>query len=575
MKKVLILSCLLLASTFAQGQPKRPVTAPDDELYDIQDNVLIRTRDGNSISAIVVRKKANAQPLPTVLFYTTYDFGPGDSIFGKRAVDHGYNGVVAYSRGIRTNLNDYVPYEHDGADAYDVIDWISKQTWCNGSVGMYGGSYTGFAQWATIKNPHPALKTIVPQVAVMPGYDTPIENNVCASALCLSWANDILKNKPLPQDFFDKWYQAGSSYRSIDSLTGQPNRIFQKWLQHPSYDDYWKSLVPTPQEYARLKLPILTTTGYYDGAQIGGALQYLKLHYQYNPNANHYLVIGPYNHRGAQRNAPANLMGYQIDATAVVDLGEVVYQWFDYVLKRAKRPDILKDKINYEVMGANEWRHAPSLDGIQTDTLTFYLDDKGVGENHSLSRQKPKRISFLGQTVDFADRKSQNNYFTPNIINESLNPSNGLVFRTEPFAETFSITGAFSGQLDVSLNKRDMDISIALYELMPDGKYFYLTRYLGRASYAKNKSNRQLLQPGKRETIPLGDVRVVSKQISKGSRLVVVVNVNKHPYEIINYGTGKDVNDETIADAKEPLQVRWYNDSYVRIPASGTYKTSH
>jgi len=111
-----------------------------------------------------------------------------------------------------------------------------------------------------------------------------------------------------------------------------------------------------------------------------------------------------------------------------------------------------------------------------------------------------------------------------------------------------------------------MDVSIAFYELLPDGKYFYLTRYLGRASYAQDKSKRQLLRPGKKELFPLADVRMVSRQIGKGSRLVIVLNGNKHPYEIINYGTGKDVNDETINDATEPLQIRWYNSSYIKIP---------
>jgi hypothetical protein len=58
-------------------------------------------------------------------------------------------------------------------------------------------------------------------------------------------------------------------------------------------------------------------------------------------------------------------------------------------------------------------------------------------------------------------------------------------------------------------------------------------------------------------TLILAETRMVGKQISKGSRLVIVLNVNKHPFEIINYGTGKNVNEETMADAKDPLQVKW------------------
>lgn len=566
MKKTLQLLILFLLSVAALSaqQPITKAEAPDDS-YDIQDPVLIKTRDGASISATVVRKKGDDRKLPAILFYTTYTQGERDSIIGKRAADRGYVGIVAYSRGIRTNLNDYTPYENDGKDAYDVIDWTSRQPWCDGKVGMYGGSYTGFSQWSTAKNLHPALKTIVPQVAVMPGYDTPLENNVCVTFLCFGWPNDILKNKPLPQDFYNKWYEAGVSYRSIDSFAGQPNRIFQKWLQHPAYDNYWKSLIPTPKEFAKINIPVLTTTGYYDGAQLG-AITYLKLHYKYNKNANHYLVIGPYDHWAGQGNPSPDLMGYQIDPAANVSMRGLAFEWFDYILKGGKKPELLKARINYQLMGANEWRHAPSVEKMSNGALTLYLSDTTAGENHLLSPQKPKKLNFLNQTVDFKDRVNQNNYFTSNIINDSLMISNGLVFTTEPFSEAFSINGTFSGQINASINKRDMDVSIAFYELMPDGKYFYLTKYLGRASYAKDNGKRQLLRPGKKENIPLAETRMVSKQIGKGSRLVIVLNVNKHPFEIINYGTGKEVNDETISDAKESLQVKWYNDSFIKIP---------
>ncbi|MEO8516647.1 MAG: CocE/NonD family hydrolase [Flavobacterium sp.] len=76
---------------------------------------------------------------------TTYYQGAGDDILGKRSADKDYVGVVAYIHGIRTNLKEYAPYEHEGKDIYEIIDWISKQTWCNGKVAMYGGSYTGFS----------------------------------------------------------------------------------------------------------------------------------------------------------------------------------------------------------------------------------------------------------------------------------------------------------------------------------------------------------------------------------------------------------------------------------------------
>ena len=142
----------------------------NDSIYTIQDSVLIPTKSGIDISAIIVRKKVNTTPLPAILFYTTYYQGKTDDYFAKLSADRDYVGIVAYARGIRTDIKHYAPYEHEKTDVHDIIDWISKQSWCNGKVGMYGGSYTGYSQWATVKNIHPALKTIVPQVAVMPGF---------------------------------------------------------------------------------------------------------------------------------------------------------------------------------------------------------------------------------------------------------------------------------------------------------------------------------------------------------------------------------------------------------------------
>jgi putative CocE/NonD family hydrolase len=195
MKYLLSTLFLLTIATETFAQP----TTTADSIYIIQDSVLIPTRSGVDISAIIVRKKNNRDPLPAILFYTTYYQGAGDNIFGKRSADRDYVGIVAYARGIRTDLKYYAPFEHEGTDIYEIIDWISKQSWCNGSVGMFGGSYTGYSQWATVKKIHPALKTIVPQVAVMPGYDFPMENNVPLSHT-LSWSNDnIYKNKPLPK----------------------------------------------------------------------------------------------------------------------------------------------------------------------------------------------------------------------------------------------------------------------------------------------------------------------------------------------------------------------------------------
>jgi hypothetical protein len=152
------------------------------------------------------------------------------------------------------------------------------------------------------------------------------------------------------------------------------------------------------------------------------------------------------------------------------------------------------------------------------------------------------------------------------LIIDSLDSSNGIVFSTDTFAKEFIINGAFTGQVFIETNKRDLDISISFYEQSSDKNYFLLSRYVGRASYAKDNSQRKLLKPFQKEQITLNASHIVSKKINKGSRFVIVVNVNKHPFEIINYGSGKNPSDETIDDAGEPMQIKWYSDSYIEIP---------
>lgn len=553
----------------------RPFLAKEDANTYITDSVLIKTKQGVTLSAIVVRKRAITVPQPTALQFTIYA-GPFNGYQAKEAAAYGYAGVVGFTRGKGESTEEIVPYEHEADDVNAVIDWITRQSWSNGKVGMYGGSYNGFSQWAAAKHLHPALKTIVPYVAAIPGQGLPMENNIFITAN-YGWAFYVTDNRYLddktyndPQrwhDMQDKWYASGVAYRKIDSIDGTPNKWLQRWLKHPAYDEYWQHMVPYKQDYAQINIPVLTITGFYDDGQIS-ALHYFKEHYKYNKNAKHYLIIGPYDHFGAQRGGVSQLRGYTVDPIALISTPDITFQWFDYIFKNGPRPAIIQDKINFEVMGINTWKHVASLEKMHNATLTLYLSDIKSGDRYQLSAKKPDHTGFLLQEVDFADRSSNNNsnYYPNPIVFDSLNATNGPVFISQPFNEPISINGFFEGQLKASINKKDMDIGITLYELMPDGRYFHLAYFLGRASYAKDMRQRKLLQPGFMETIPFTRSRMVSRQLSKGSRLLIVLDINKNPFAQINYGTGKDVSDETINDAKEPLRIRWYNDSFIKIP---------
>ncbi|MDB4292410.1 CocE/NonD family hydrolase [Maribacter sp.] len=588
---LLLIGLGLTSCTSKEASAKSRTILEEGQEFLVQDSLLLKTSDGAEIAFLVVRNKKLTEPLPTILHHSIYTRS-SDFKRAQRAASKGYVGVVSYTRGKAWSSSAVVPYEFEGTDVNAVIDWIIAQPWSDGEVGMQGGSYTGFTQWAATKKLHPALKTIIPAASSAPGIAEPSENGVYMSFL-YPWFPYVTNTKTLDEETYndnDRWstlkqryYQEGVAYGSLDSLDGTPNPFYSKQLDHPTYDPYWQNMMPYKGDFSKIDIPVLTSTGYYDGGQLG-SIYYLKEHYKYNQNAEHYLIIGPFGHLGSQYVPEKEINGYTIDSVAQINISDISFEWFDYIFKKAPKPALLKDRINFQVMGANQWKHVPRLENMSNDTLKLYFNNQlsdvdfrsqygsgnlGNNRHYALTENKPASVAFLEQTVDFTDRTMQgeNNYYIPFVVNDSLPLSNGFSFITAPFEETIEFNGAYFGELKMMINKKDMDYSIVVYEQTPEGEYFKLTQHhIGRASLAKNPEKRQLLTPNAIEVVPFTNVRMTSKQLRKGSRLIVVLNVNKHPHEQLNYGTGKDVSTESIKDAKETLEVKWFNDSYVNIP---------
>jgi putative CocE/NonD family hydrolase len=564
------------------------IAEDDQRRYVIEPDIAVRTADGATVCALVVRPRplsegtGNPGRLPALLNFTIYANSQTLLDEARRTASHGYAGVEGLTRGKGCSPDKPVPYEHDGADADAVIDWISRQPWSDGRVGMYGGSYEGFTQWAAAKHRPKALQALMPSVTAAPGIDVPMEGNVFQSFVYY-WPFYTTANKTLDDAPYNdrarwgrmnrEWYVSGRAYRSLEKIDGTPNPFFARWLDHPTYDAYWQAMIPYGKEFARIDIPVLTTTGYYDDAQIG-ALYYFLQHGLYRPGAEHYLLIGPYDHIRGQRGTvsrlgnPLNVLrGYETDPVAQIDLGELRYQWFDFVFKGAPKPPLLKDKVNYEVMGANEWKHAPSLAAMGNQTLRLHLSPARSGDGYRLSARKPAGDVFVPQEVDLADRSDANRVFPGGgIVDKELNRWNGIVFTSDPFPEATEVSGLFSGRLELVANKKDLDLSVELYELTARGEYVELSFYLGRASHVRDRSHRRLLTPGRRERLDFRSGRLTSRRFEPGSRLVAVLRIIKAPGAQINYGTGKDVSDETIADAKEPLKIRWSGTSFLDVP---------
>jgi uncharacterized protein len=519
----------------------------------IDSNVRVPTPDGGVVcAALIVRPRSATGPLPALLQFSIYNPLMSEA---KRSAAHGYVGVEGEPRGKACGSGAPVPYENDGRDAEVLINWIAKQPWCDGRVGMYGGSYNGGAAWAAAKRMPKPLKAIMVGAPVAPGLDVPMEGNVFWMFV-YPWTfyvtdgpradtvayGDRARWRKLDHD----WYVSGRAFRDHDKIDGTPNPFYDRWLDHPSYDAYWQAMIPYRDDFSRISIPVLQTAGYYFGGP-GAAYYYFS---QHRPGEN-YLVIGPYDHFNAQSGpSSADLFGYHLDSVAMVNLRDLRYQFFDYVFKGAPKPPMLGNVVNYEVMGANVWKHAPSVAAMAEERRRIPLGDATL-------------------TVDFADR-SDVDRVSPGggIVDTVIDTWNAVKFVSDPFPERIEMSGLFSGSLDFVANKKDFDFQVQLYELTPKGEYVQLAPFWSRASYLEDQTHRHLLTPGKRGRLNFTAIRLMSRQFSPGSRIVTVISIIKEPGRQINYGTGKDVSDETIADAKEPLRIQWFADSFIDVPVS-------
>ena len=167
----------------ARSQPlAAPIIDEDNRRrYIVETDIPVKTPDGATVCTTIIRPRAVRARVPALLTFTIYAQPAPLLLEARRAASRGYAGVIGYTRGKGCSPDIPIPYEHDGADAAALIDWISTQQWSDGRVGMWGGSYSGFTQWAAAKHMPKALKALMPQATAAPGIDVPMDGNLFLS----------------------------------------------------------------------------------------------------------------------------------------------------------------------------------------------------------------------------------------------------------------------------------------------------------------------------------------------------------------------------------------------------------
>jgi putative CocE/NonD family hydrolase len=541
--------------------------APPGASTDMQWGVKIPMRDGVALNATVYRPHDQKTPLPTVFTLTPYI---GDSYLERAFYfsAHGYAFALIDVRGRGNSGGSFEPFANDARDGADIVEWLAKQPWCNGKVAMWGGSYAGFDQWSTIKEHPTHLSTIVPAAAAHPGVDFPFQYNIFApyDMQWLSFTSGVTGNGNLfgSAAFWAakarEYYNAHTAFKEYDRLVGNPSAVFQKWLQHPRTDAYYDAMVPSPEQYRRIDVPILTITGHYDGDQ-PGALTYYRRHMQYgNPEAkqNHYLIIGPWDHAGT-RTPKAEVGGLKSGQASLLDLNDLHREWYDWTMKSGARPVFLKKRVAYYVMGADEWKYADTLEEASPTRRTLHLDSAGSAEifrSGQLTEKSVRGAPSDAWTYDPLDTRpgaAELDDDPAGLISQRLLLNlfgNGVVYHGDPLPEPTEITGAPKLTVWLTMDVPDTDLEAALYEVLPDGSSVFLTSATMRARYRESLRQEKPVPIGKPEKYVFDNFMFFSRQLAKGSRLRLLVHcINSIGFEK-NYNSGGVVAEETVQSAR-------------------------
>jgi putative CocE/NonD family hydrolase len=550
----------------------QPLLAEDTQKRYVIEAVAIPVAADATIAATLVRPRAaEGATLPTLL-EVTLDSSARDA---REAAAHGYASLLALARiAGETRFRPRTPFETEGGDAWAVIAWIAQQPWSDGRVAMQGSGYGGFAAWSAAALAPPALRAIATTDPIAPGIDMPSANRIFLSS-SYRWIHDVLA-APADElgdarwrEIVEEWYRSGRSYREFPTLPGRASAIFRGWLSHPSFDAYWRKWLPFDAAPMKIDIPVLTLTGYYSARQTA-ALYYFAEHRRQAPEADHALLIGPFDERSIQRGPSSVLRGLPLDAAARIDTTHVRYAWLTHALGGTERPAFLESGVSYELVGADEWRHEPSLEALENEPLRLYLQaSTTAGGLHALQPNRSSEPMALTETRDLRDRTDAAWRPQQELVVAEADPREGARFVTDAFDEPVDLAGRLRGELDFTINKYDVDLVMMLYEVRASGEYVKLLdpAYAFRASYARDRTQRRLLKAGLRQQLPFQIERMLGHRLQAGSRLLLTLGINKRADEQINYGGPGDVSEQSIEDAGAPVRIRWHEGSYLEIPS--------
>jgi putative CocE/NonD family hydrolase len=563
-KLLLIAICVLVPFAWAQKPEAGRYSQAEHQVKSSRGRV-VGMRDGVRLSVDIYKPDAEGR-FPAILSHTPYDnLGSGLTKRAQWFAVRGYVVVLSDVRGRYDSEGTWDPFtDKHKTDGYDLVEWIATQPWCNGNVGMIGGSYGGWTQWWTASQAPPHLKAIAPQVAPPSSglLNAPYQNGIL-----VSWVIDWMAGMAgrTAQVVGEGPYWGHTQHRTenmshvpqaeIAEIMGVRNAPwFEKWIHNKTENDYWAR--NAYNRYDKIRVPSLNFTGWFDANYPGSPQNYQGMRAKGgSPEARQpKLIIGPWPH-GINRDR--ELEGIDYGSDSLIDLDGLICRWFDYWLKDVQNGIMEESPVYVFVMGENQWHaekdwplpqtvwtkyffasdgHANSLDG--DGTLSTKPPSGKPHDAYRYDPATPTRSPFTGGHID-----------GPVDTRGAAAGDEVLVYTTPPLEDPIEVTGPISAKFYASTSARDTDWMVRLTDVYPDGRSVLLCDGVMRARYRDPDNNGAFRADRLSEIVP-GQIHEYSIEFWRGTanlfqpghRIRVEISSSYFPYYLPNLNTGSDNN---------------------------------
>jgi uncharacterized protein len=562
-------------------------------------------RDGVVLRANVFRPDdGGAARYPVLLMRLPYgkDFPLGSSLINPAQVARrGYIIVVQDVRGTFTSDGEFAPMRSDVADGADTVAWAAALPGSNGSVGMFGGSYMGFTQWAAARGAPEALKAMAPMITWSdPNMGVFSRNGVYELGLESSWLMqrglDVLarRHRGSPDELGRAFYELAREFDQLpfDGFAETPLQPFgplaRLRLDHPATqglahrDDLeYQDPARITSAYDVARLPMLHIGGWYD-IFLGGTIQSFMA-MSGRDVSNQYLLIGPWSH--SSFTSVVGDLDFGLGASTAlidlrIDLVSLHLQFFDHFLKHANNGFDQWPRVKYFMMGTNLWRASDSWPPPTMRQQRWYLHSDGHANSASgdgLLSPEP----HAGEPPDTFDYDPANP--VPTIGGATLmHPSyragtldqrpveerrDVLVFTSTPLVHPLVLAGPVTATLCVATDGPDTDFVARLVDVYPDGRAINLSDGVTRMRYrAGVESPSGPTESGRVYEISV-DLWSTAVTLLPGHRVRLDVTSSNFPRWERNPNTGEDASLATTwRIAHQTLLHDSEHPSYVSLP---------